>query len=209
MLKIHHLVLSRSDRIVWLAEELGLEYELVRHLRTPAFRAPESLWSVSPMGKAPVIQDGAVTVSESGAIVEYLLDRYGNGRLRPAPGSPEHLAYRHWLHAAESTLLLPILMEGLCMMTQASSPALTAFIESEYATVLGFLDRTLAAHPYVAGRELTGADVMVAWDLHFANGSVIPGFATSAPLAKFPAVVAYLTRIEARPAFRKAKELCA
>jgi len=70
MLKIHHLVLSRSDRIVWLAEELGLQYELVRHVRTPAFRAPESLWAVSPMGKAPVIQDGDVTVSESGAIVE-------------------------------------------------------------------------------------------------------------------------------------------
>jgi glutathione S-transferase len=209
MLKIHHLVLSRSDRIVWLAEELALPYELVRHVRSPSFRAPESLWAVSPMGKAPVIQDGDVTVTESGAIVEYLLDRYGNGRLRPPPGSPEYLAYRHWLHAAEATLLLPILMEGLCMMTQASSPALTAFIDGEYATVLGYLDRTLGRHEYVAGSELSGADVMVAWDLHFANGTAIPGFATSAPIAKYPAIVAYLARIEARPAFRKAKEVCA
>lgn len=84
-MKIHHLVLSRSDRIVWLAEELDLKYELVRHERDPAtFRAPKSLWRVSPMGKAPVIQDGEVTVAESGAIVEYLLDHYGRGRLRPA-----------------------------------------------------------------------------------------------------------------------------
>lgn len=209
MLKIHHLVLSRSDRIVWLAEELGLQYELIRHVRTPAFRAPESLWAVSPMGKAPVIQDGDVTVSESGAIVEYLLERYGNRRLQPAAGSPEHLAYRHWMHAAESTLLLPILMEGLCMMTQASSPALTAFVNGEYATVLGYLDRTLAAHEYVAGQAFSGADIMVAWDLHFANGTAIPGFATTAPLAAHPAIVAYLARIEQRPAFRKAKELCA
>ncbi len=209
MLKIHHLVLSRSDRIVWLAEELGLRYDLVRHVRTPAFRSPESLWSVSPMGKAPVIEDGDVTVSESGAIVEYLLDRYGDGRLRPPTGTREHLAYRHWLHAAEATLALPILMDGLCTMTQASSPALSAFIQGEYATVLGYLDRTLGAHPYVAGAEFTGADVMVAWDLHFANGSAIPGFATSAPIATFPKIADYLARLEARPAFRKAKELCA
>jgi len=93
-------------------------------------------------------------------------------------------------------------------MTQASSPALTAFIEGEYATVLGYLDRTLAEREYLAG-DFSGADVMVAWDLHFANGTAIPGFATSAPLAKFPAITAYLARIEARPAFRKAKELCA
>jgi glutathione S-transferase len=209
MLKIHHLVLSRSDRIVWLAEELGLTYELVRHVRTAAFRAPESLWAVSPMGKAPVIQDGDVTVSESGAIVEYVLDRYGNGRLRPPAGSPEFLAYRHWLHAAESTLMLPILMEGLCMMTQTSSPGLTAFVNGEYATVLGYLDRTLAQHDYVAGAALTGADVMVAWDLHFANGTAIPGFATSAPIGQYPAIGAYLSRIAARPAFQKAKALCA
>ena len=209
MLKIHHLVLSRSDRIVWLAEELGLRYELVRHVRTPAFRAPESLWSVSPMGKAPVIEDGDVVVSESGAIVEYLLDRYGNGRLRPPAGTPEHLAYRHWLHAAEATLALPILMDGLCTMTQATSPTLTAFIQSEYATILGYLDRTLERHPYVAGSEFTAADVMVAWDLQFANGSAIPGWSTSAPMATFRNIGAYLGRLEARPAFRKAKELCA
>jgi glutathione S-transferase len=209
MLKIHHLVLSRSDRIVWLAEELGLRYELVRHVRTPAFRSPESLWAVSPMGKAPVIEDGDVTVSESGAIVEYLLDRYGDGRLRPAAGTREHLAYRHWLHAAEATLALPILIDGLCAMTQTTSPALTAFVQGEYATVLGYLDRTLEAHPYVAGAEFTGADVMVAWDLHFANGTAIPGFTTGAPIAKFPRIVGYLERLEARPAFRKTKELCA
>jgi glutathione S-transferase len=161
------------------------------------------------MGKAPVIEDGDVVVTESGAIVEYLLDRYGDGRLRPPAGTPEHLAYRHWLHAAEATLALPILMDGLCTVTQATSPALTAFIAGEYATILGYLDRTLGAQPYVAGAEFTGADVMVAWDLHFANGTAVPGWKTSAPLATYPKIGAYLARLEARPAFRKAKELCA
>lgn len=208
MLKIHHLGMSRSERAVWLAEELGLSYELVQHQRDPqTFRSPPSLWAVSPMGKAPVIQDGDVTVFESGAVVEYLLDRYGNGRLRPKPGTPEALAYLHWMHAAESTLMLPILIDLLCGMTGTDSPVLKGFVDGEYATTLGYLDQTLAKSDYVAGPELTGADVMVAYDLHLANGSSIPAMKTSAPIEKHANVVAYLERIEARPAFQKAKRL--
>jgi glutathione S-transferase len=207
MLTIHHLVLSRSDRIVWLAEELGLEYELVRHTRDAAFRAPKSLWAVSPMGKAPVIQDGDLTLAESGAIVEYILDRYGQGRLRPRADTREFQAYRHWMHAAESTLMVPILMEGLSVMTQAGSPAFKGFIDGEYATVLGYLDKTLSQSDYVAG-AFSGADVMVAYDLRLANGAAIPGFKTEAPLGKYPAIGAYLARVEARPAFQKSRQLC-
>ncbi len=209
MLKVHHLVLSRSNRIVWLVEELGLPYELVRHVRTSTFRAPESLWAVSPLGKAPVIQDDDLTVYESGAIVEYLLDRYGNGRLRPPANTPEYLAYRHWLHAAEATLMVPVLMDGLSVMTQASSPAFTAFVDGEYATLLGHLDKVLTRTPYVAGPEFTAADVMVAFDLQLANGTAIPGYKTNAPIEKYPAIAAYLARVEARPAYQKARGLCA
>lgn len=210
MLKIHHLVLSRSDRMVWLAEELGLQYELVRHERNPqTFRSPESLWKVSPMGKAPVIQDGEVTVAESGAIVEYMLDHYGNGRLRPAATTPEYLAYQHWLHAAESTLMVPVLTDVLCVLTQTDSPGLKAFVDGEYATVLGYLNGILEKQDYVAGSELTGADILVAYDLHLANGKAIPVMKGNAPIDHYPAILAYLKRIEARPAFQKAVRLCA
>lgn len=210
MLKIHHLVLSRSDRIVWLAEELGLEYELVRHERNPqTFRSPESLWKVSPMGKAPVIQDGESTIAESGAIVDYLIDKYGNGRLRPAAGTAEFLAYQHWMHAAESTLMVPILMDVLCVMTQTDAPGLKGFIDGEYETLFTYLNKTLSKSEYVAGAQFTGADILVAYDLHLANGKAIPTMKGHAPIARFAAIGDYLKRVEARPAFQKAVRLCA
>ncbi|MGQ0619794.1 MAG: glutathione S-transferase family protein [Panacagrimonas sp.] len=210
MLKIHHLVLSRSDRIVWLAEELGLQYELVRHERNPqTFRSPESLWKVSPMGKAPVIQDGENTITESGAIVDYVIDKYGNGRLRPAAGTAEFLAYQHWMHAAESTLMLPILMDLLCGMTQTDAPGLKGFIDGEYETLFTYLNKTLLKSEYVAGAQLTGADILVAYDLHLANGKAIPAMKGHAPIERFSAIGDYLARIEARPAFQKAVRLCA
>ena len=209
MLKIHHLVLSRSDRIVWLAEELGLKYELIRHTRDAAtFRSPDSLWKVSPMGKAPVIQDGDITIAESGAIVEYLIDSYGKGRLRPAAGTPDYRAYVHWMHAAESTLMVPVLLEALCTLTQTDSPGLKGFAEGEYKTVFEYLNRTLEKSAYVAGGELTGADIMVVYSLHLSNGRAIPMMTGHPPLDRCPAIVAYLKRIEARPAFQKAEALC-
>ncbi|MGQ0699099.1 MAG: glutathione S-transferase family protein [Panacagrimonas sp.] len=209
MLKIHHLVLSRSDRIVWLAEELGVPYELVRHIRRPEnFRAPDSLWAVHPMGKAPVIEDDGQTIFESGAIVEYMIDRYGKGRLKPAAGTPEYMAYLHWMHAAESTLMVPVLMDVLLLLTQSDAPAMRGFCEGEYATVFKFLDDTLARTPFVAGSELTGADIMVAYSLQLGDGTAIPIMKGAAP-THLPNIAAYLARISARPAYRKARELCA
>ena len=211
MLKVHHLILSRSERIVWFVEELGVPYELVKHTRNAeTFRSPDSLWKVSPMGKAPVIHDDGVVVAESGAIVEYLCDRYdGQNRLRPAKGTKEYLAYQHWLHAAESTLMVPVLTDLLCILTQTESPALKGFIDGEYATTLEYLNDTLAEGPFVAGKQFTGADVMVGYTLHLANGTSIPTMKTSAPIGDHPHVVEYLKRLEARPAFEKMRELCA
>lgn len=210
MLKIHHLVLSRSDRIVWLAEELGVPYELVRHTRDPqTFRAPPSLWAVSPMGKAPTIEDDGRTIAESGAIIEYLLDKYGKGRLRPAPGTDAFFAYREWLHAAESTLMVPILTDVLCVLTQTQAPGLKAFYDGEYETLFKYLDATLAKHDFVAGKELTGADINVAYSLQLADGSAIPTMKGTAPVERFPNIVAYLKRIAARPAYQKARAVCA
>ena len=210
MLKIHHLVLSRSDRIVWLAEELGVPYEVVRHTRdAQTFRSPPSLWKVSPMGKAPTIEDKGRTLAESGAIIEYMIDEYGNGRLRPKAGTLEFFAYREWLHAAESTLMVPILTDVLCVLTQTNSPGLKGFCDGEYETTFKYLNDTLGKTQYVAGNELTGADINVAYSLQLADGSAIPVMKGTAPVERFPNIVAYTKRIAARPAFQKARAVCA
>lgn len=209
MLKIHHLNMSRSERIVWLAEELGLPYELIHHQRDPeTFRAPPSLWAVSPLGKSPVIQDGDCTVSESGAVVEYLIERHGNGRLRPPVEAKEYPAYLHWLHAAEATLMVPILFDLLGKLLQVDSEAYTAFMNGEYETTLRHLDETLARQPYVAGSQFTAADIMVAYDLHLANGTSSPLFRTTAPITAFENITAYLKRVEARPAYIRMRQIC-
>jgi glutathione S-transferase len=209
MLKIHHLNMSRSERVVWLVEELGLPYELIHHQRDPqTFRSPASLWAVSPQGKSPVIQDGDCTVCESGAVVEYLIERHGGGRLRPRSDAPEFPAYLQWMHAAEATLMVPILFDLLGGMLQVNSAAYTAFMDGEYQTTLRHLDTTLSRQPYVAGNELSGADIMVSYDLHLANGTSAPAFKTSAPIHSFEHISAYLQRVEARPAYRRMREIC-
>src|SRR6476646_5309500 len=112
MITVHHLNNSRSQRILWLLEELGLPYEIKRYQRdAQTMLAPPELLKVHPLGKSPVITDGDTTVAESGAIIEYLLERYGNGRLVPAAGTPERLRYRYWLHFAEGTAMSPLLMK--------------------------------------------------------------------------------------------------
>jgi glutathione S-transferase len=211
MVKIHHLVYSRSDRIVWLAEELGLTYELVKHNRDPqTFRSPPSLWAVSPMGKAPVIQDGETTVCESGAVVEYILDHYGQGKLRPKAGTPEYVQYLHWMHAAESTLMTPVLMDFLSKMTQVDAPLFKGFIDGEYKTLFDYLDKTVSKHAYIAGPDFTAADIMVSYPLRMADTTAIPmpGLASAAPFAEHPQITAYVDRLRARPAFQRAEQKC-
>lgn len=209
MLKIHHLNQSRSERTVWLAEELGLDYELVRHQRDPqTFRSPPSLCSVSPLGKSPVIEDDGTTVCESGAIVEYLIDRHDKGALRPARGTPEYLRYTHWMHCAESTLAAPVVVDIITAMTQAKSPLVDGFIQGEYDTLFKYLDTALGENGYVAGVEFTAADTMVAYLLWIIDGSALKklGLAPKSTIADHPNIVNYLARLRARPAYRRAME---
>ncbi|HSB96775.1 MAG TPA: glutathione S-transferase family protein [Spongiibacteraceae bacterium] len=204
MLTIHHLGNSRSERIIWLAEELAIPYTLVRHDRDPqTMRSPASLWAVSPLGKAPVIQDDGVTVSESGAVIEYLLQRYGNGRLQPSVGSAEWVNYLHWMHAAESTLMTPILFNLLSTMMQVSSPQMGGFVASELETLCKYISGQLSAHEYIAGNEFTAADIMVSYTLSLARMVPVPNFSLDA----YPAIGAYLDRIQARPAFQRALQV--
>lgn len=209
MLKIHHLVASRSERIVWLAEELGVPYELVRHLRDPeTFRAPPSLRAITPLAKAPVIEDGGQVIAESAVICDYLLDQYGQGRLRPSAGTPARLEYAYWMAAAESTLMYPVLIDVLSTMTQSDAAGLLGFAMGEYMTMFEHVERNLAKHHFIAGDSLTAADVMVYWTLAMAAGTALP-IPSRAPMADYPLIRDYLARLEARPALQKALKLCA
>lgn len=206
MLIIHHLNRSRSERIVWLAEELGLPYRIVRHQRdTTTLRAPASLKAVSPLGKSPAIEDGAVTLAESGAIVDYLLEKYGQGRLRPAVHEPAWPQYLHWMHAAEATLMLPLMTD---LLTRGIKPrdSVEGFVRKEYATVLGHLNTLLEQQDYVAGNDFTAADIMVAFPLSMINTELFPGrgLPLMATLDDYPAIRAYLQGLQARPGWQRA-----
>ena len=214
MLTVHHLNASRSQRILWLLEELGVPYEVKRYERDPAtMLAPPSLRAVHPLGKSPIVTDGDVTVAESGAIVEYLVDRYGNGRFAPPPGTPERLRYVYWLHYAEGSLMPPLLLKLVFgRVEQAPMPffvkpvaraiagkARSSFIDPQIALHLDYVERELGQHAWFAGEEFTAADVQMSFPLEAA--------AARAGLdARRPRTMAFLERIHARPAYRRALE---
>jgi glutathione S-transferase len=214
MIVVHHLNNSRSQRVLWLLEELGVAYEVTRYERdTKTMLAPPALLAVHPLGKSPIIVDGTVTVAESGAIVEYLIDRYGGGRLIPAAGTAERLRYTYWLHYAEGSAMPPLLLK-LVFDRVANSPApwpfsaiarriaatvQTSFIGPQLKRHLDFMESELAAHPWFAGEEFTAADVQMSFPLEAA--------ASRAGLnASRPHLMAFLDRIHARDAYKRALE---
>jgi glutathione S-transferase len=214
MVIVHHLNNSRSQRILWLLEELGVPYEVQRYERDPAtMLAPPALKAVHPLGKSPVITDDGTTVAESGAIVEYLVERYGNGRLIPPAGTPERLRYRYYLHYAEGSAMPPLLMK-LVFDRIESSPmpffvkpiakgiagkVKSSFIEPNVRLHLDYLESELATRSWFAGDEFTAADVQVSFPLEVA--------VTRGGLdASRPRLMDFLSRIHARPAYRRALE---
>ncbi|WP_157272115.1 glutathione S-transferase [Azohydromonas aeria] len=214
MLTVHHLENSRSQRVLWLLEELDLPYEVRRYARDPAtMLAPAELRAVHPLGKAPVLTDGAQVVAETGAIVEYLLDRAGGQRLRPAPGTPEFLRYRYWLHFAEGSAMPPLLLK-LVFDRVASAPmpffvrpvargiarrVLASFVMPNIEAQLDFMEAELERDAWFAGPELTAADVMMSFPLEAAaqRGGLDAGH---------PRLMEFLKRIHERPAYRRALE---
>jgi glutathione S-transferase len=199
MLKVHHLNNSRSQRILWLLEELNAPYEIVHYQRmSPIPLAPPELKAVHPLGKSPVIEDGGTTIAESGAIVEYILDRYGNGRLRPQSGTPEHVNYIEWMHYAEGSAMLPLLMHlYMGFLGEAAAP-LRPRVESEIANHLSFMENAIAGRRFFVGDDLTGADIQLTFVLEAADASGL--------LKDYPALTEYLSRMQARPAYRRAIE---
>jgi glutathione S-transferase len=214
MILVHHLNNSRSQRILWLLEELGLEYEIKKYERDPkTMLAPPALRAVHPLGKSPVIQDGDIVVAESGAIVEYLVERYGNGRLVPPAGTPERLRYTYFLHYAEGSLMPPLLLK-LVFDRVASTPApffvrpiaraiagkvKSSFVMPQIRQHLAYLEGELATRAWFTGAELTAADIQLSFPLEAA--AVRGGLD-----AQYPKLVAFLARIHARPAYRRALE---
>jgi len=196
---VHHLNQSRSQRVLWLLEELELDYEIVQHTRNPETNlAPESLLAVHPLGKSPLIRDGDVTVIESGAILEYIVRRYGKGRLAPAEASPDFVRYLQWMHYAEGSAMLPLMMTLYFRRLGDAGAPLEPRITSESERHIGFLDRELGEAPFFVGQELTAADVQLSFPIQLAR--MLYG------MDKYPNLAAFLDRIHARPAYRRALE---
>jgi len=195
MITVHHLNNSRSQRILWLLEELELPYEIVRYQRMEGIPlAPPELKQVHPLGKSPVITDGGRTIAESGAIIEYILDTHGKGRLRPRPGTDDHWRYVEWMHFAEGSAMLPLLMALYATFLGDAAAVLQPRIDSEIENHFSYMESRLGDRPFFVGSELTGADIQLLFVLE----------AAGARLAPYPRLVAYRDRMHARPAYRRA-----
>jgi glutathione S-transferase len=212
MIIVHHLNNSRSQRVLWLLEELGLPYEIVRYQRDPkTMLAPRELRAIHPLGKSPILQDGDVTLAESGAVVEYLIERYGQGRLRPTVGSPDWLRYIYFLHYAEGSAMPPLLLK-LVFVRMETAPvpffakpvarmlakgAQKAFVDPQLKLHMDYLEGEIGKSQWFAGNEFTAADIQMSFPLEAA--------ASRGGLdASRPKLQAFLERIHARPAYQAA-----
>ena len=214
MITVHHLNNSRSQRVLWFLEELGLEYEIKFYQRDrKTMLAPAELRAIHPLGKSPVITDNGLTIAESGAIIEYLSDTYGNGRFRPEPGTPESLKLRYWLHYAEGSAM-PLLLLKLVALRIATLPMpffarpiarkisaglLKQFIDPQLANHLKFIEGELAPTGWFVGSGLSIADIQMSFPLEAAA-------ARGGMNDRFPGIHGFLERIHARPAYQRALE---
>lgn len=197
MIKVHHLNSSRSHRILWMLEELELPYEIVAYQRDPVTRlAPPSLKAIHPLGKSPVITDGDRVVAESGAIIEYLAKGPGGGRLWPRDGSANWVEHAHWMHFAEGSAMLPLMLALYTSRLGAAAAPLQPRIESEIANHLGYMDGALAERPYFAGQDFTAADIQLSF--------ILEGADASDRLASYSRLRDILARYRARPAYATA-----
>jgi glutathione S-transferase len=214
MIVLHHLENSRSQRILWLLEELGADYQVERYERDKrSGLAPPELFEVHELGKSPVITDGDVTVAESGAIIEYLVDRYDDGRLRPAEGTPERLAYTYWLHYAEGTFM-PLMILSLVMRRIETAPmpffirpvarGIVAKVKGGYLDPnvernLAFMEAGLANSGWFCGERMSAADIQMSFAVEAAE--------VRTDLSEgFPHLAGFLERIRDLPTYQAALE---
>jgi len=214
MIVVHHLNNSRSQRVLWLLEELGLNYEIKRYQRdSKTMLAPQELRAVHPLGKSPVVTDGANTLAESGAIIEYLVERYGNGRLRPPEQSPERLRYTYWLHYAEGSAMTPLLL-SLIFRRLPKSPmpffvrplvrgiahkVKGSFVDPQLKLHFDYMESELVRQTWFAGDDFTASDIQMSFPLEAGQArGLIDGNRLR--------LAAFLERAHSRPAYRRALE---
>ena len=214
MLIVHHLENSRSQRVLWLLEELGVEYDVKRYARDKkTMLAPPELRAVHPLGKSPVVTDDGATIAESGAIVEYLVERYGKGRFVPAAGTPAKLRYTYWLHYAEGSAMPPLLLK-LVFERMKTGPApffvkplvrgiadkvMTMFVDPQLKLHIDYMEAELEKNTWFAGDEFSAADIQMSFPLEAASSRAKLG-------ARMPNIGSFLERIHARPAYQRALE---
>lgn len=199
MLIVHHLNNSRSQRVLWLLEELELEYRVQSYQRdAETSLAPPALLAVHPLGKSPVLSDGEETVIESGAIIDYIVRRHGAGRLAPKPGSTEHEQYLQWLHYSEGSVMLPLMLKMYTGRLTDGGAALQPRIDSELDNHLGYMNAALSNADWFVGNSFSAADVQLSFAPQVAR--------LLYTLEPFPALQDFLDRIHARPAYRRALE---
>mgnify|MGYP003612752056 CR=1 FL=1 len=210
-LVVHHLNNSRSQRILWLLEELELPYEVRHYQRHPkTLRAPDELKRVHPLGKSPVLTDGELVLAESGAILEYLLDRYGEGRFRPAAGTPERIRYNFWMHFAEGSLMPPLLISLIFSMIPQRAPwflrplfrpmfrTLRAkIVDADLQRAFAYIEAELGLSSWLAGEQLSAADIQMSFPLE-------NGLASLQLQQACPRIAALLQRMQSRPAYQRA-----
>lgn len=200
MLKVYHAPNTRSVRIVWLCEELGIPYELETLAFDPKDLKSEAYLAVHPLGKVPSIDDDGLILNESGAITQYLLSKHGNGRMEPRPGTPEYGTYLHWLHFAEATFMVPlgnIAQHGFIRPEDQRIPKVLEEAQENAVKMLGIVDKALEGKDYICGKEFTAADTMLGYDLLLCKMFGLLG-------DDFPNAKAYFERLATRDGFKKA-----
>lgn len=212
MLTVHHLNNSRSQRVLWLLEELGVPYDIIRYQRLPSMLAPKELRAIHPLGKSPVITDNGQTIAESGAIIEYLVDTYGGGRLVPAQKTAGRLRYTYWLHYAEGSAMPLLLQKLLFTLAPKRAPLLlrplvapvfnqmlAKLVDPQLAQHMAFWESELTKSDWFAGDEFSAADIQMSFPLEAA-------VARAELDMNYPKAMAWLERIHARPAYQRALE---
>lgn len=198
-LVVHHLNNSRSQRVLWALEELGLPYE-IRHYQRDAVTnlAPPELKAIHPLGKSPLLEDNGTVIEESGAIIQYLLDTYGKGRFQPAPGTPEALKHLQWMHFAEGSAMTPILLQLYTSRLGDAASPLAPRINEQLSSHFAYLENELRPSGHFVGDDLTGADMMLSFPAEIA--------VTQGQSEKYPKLAAFVAAIHARPAWQVARE---
>ena len=198
MITVHHLNNSKSQRILWLLEELELPYEIVHYTRQPTMAAPPEMRDVHPLGKSPIVDVDGHVMAESGAVVEYIVHKYGNGRLMPDPASDDYGHYLEMLHYPEGSANTPFFLNLIVAFMNLGGTPLEEYAKDQTALHLGYMEDLLDGKDYLVGDEFSAADIQLTF--------ILQGTRARGGLADYPNLSAFVERMEARPAFKRSVE---